>query len=183
MKHFFFNHHEAARYKLKAPGIYLMIWRWLPLVSWCWLRCLGCSWTARSAAASRAPAALSPTRKWHHRGQSWASATAPGPAWCRCRWWTWLLVAAPSARSHLQGNTRRSYEILKLNTDKFKQSDTSQCLLSLSVPVLVCLSAVLLVRPGSSSSSSSFRISLTLFTVLMLPLHSDISFAWTHNTN
>lgn len=158
-----------------------MIWRWLPLVSWCWLRCLGCSWTARSAAASRAPAALCPTRKWHHRGQSWASATAPGPAWCPCRWWTWLLVAAPSARSHLQGNTRRSYEILKLNTDKFKQSDTSQCLLSLSVPVLVCLSAVLLVRPGSSSSSSSFRISLTLFTVLMLPLHSDISFAWTHN--
>lgn len=75
---------------------------------------------------------------------------------------------------------RRSYETLKLNTDKFKQSDTSQCLLSLSVPVLVCLSAVLLVRPGSSSSSSSFRISLTLLTALMLPLHSDISFAWTH---
>lgn len=52
--------------------------------------------------------------------------------------------------------------------------------ISVCVPVLVCLLAVLLVRPASSSSSSSFSMSLTLFTLSMLPLHSDISFAWTH---
>lgn len=76
----------------------------VPSVSWCWPRCLGCRWTARSAAASPAPAAPCPTRKWPHRGRSSASATAAGPAWRLCRCWTSALAAAPSARSHLQRN-------------------------------------------------------------------------------